>query len=310
MRSKFNLADVLSLIAIIVYGFFVFLSENFLEWGDTNKTIVWTAIVVGLLLLFSFGAKFLKQTKRNFVTCIVFECVFVIALAVTSYLTFPRFGHFLAVTDVRSNIQDELVDNIKNGENMFVAYDNYCTQRTRDYSNLVEDAIDRKSINPSYYKSFGFGNGRDAEHKKTLINDITSQLNGLGEYSELRKNAEKRFKEANNAVMNWQPLTIIEVIDNIDKDINVYYNKLVDLSSDCNMVNETYDDFSYVLNDGNVVKEKMNTYSGYSMLGLILAITLFVFMVLPYIAAKRDYKFPGWNNLMGMVTNKKNSNEL
>ena len=42
MKAKFNLADVLALIAIMAYGFFVFLSANFLEWGDMQKTIIWT----------------------------------------------------------------------------------------------------------------------------------------------------------------------------------------------------------------------------------------------------------------------------
>lgn len=313
MKAKFNLADVLALIAIMAYGFFVFLSANFLEWGDMQKTIIWTAVAVVLFLVFSFGAKLLKQTSRNFIGSVVLEFVFIICIIVTSLLMFPKFAHFLAVSDVNTEIKQDIFNEIGNAKEMFNSYETYCQVRITDYDNKVQSAIDNKTTQKSVYLSYGFKStntpAQDIAHKATLIDDITNQLKGA-EYDVLKKDATVNFNLWNNAVGNWKPLSIIPVINSIDITIEKYYNILVGYSADCDMLNEEYSDFSYDINIGNDARSKIETYDGYSMLGLVLAIVLCVCMVLPYIVASRSTKFPGWRNLINMVSNQKSSNEL
>lgn len=313
MKAKFNLADVLSLIAIMAYGFFVFLSANFLEWGDMQKTIIWTAVAVVLFLVFSFGAKLLKQTSRNFVGSVVFEFVFLIGIIVTSLLMFPKFAHFLAVSDINKEIKTDITKEINNGRNLFKSYETYCQERITDYNNKVQNAIDNKSTQKSDYLSYGFRStfspAQDIAHKATLIDDITEQLKGE-KYNVLNKDASVNYNLWNNAVDNWKPLSIIPVINSIDETIEKYYNTLVGYSSDCDMLNEDYSDFSYDISVGNNARAAIETYNGYSMLGLVLAIVLFIFMILPYLVAGRSTKFPGWRNLINMISNQRSSNEL
>lgn len=313
MKTKFNLADVLSLIAIMAYGFFVFLSANFLEWGNMQSTIVWTAVAVVLFLVFSFGAKLLKQTSRNFIGSVIFEFVFLIGIIVTSLLMFPKFAHFLAVSDINKEIKQDITNEINNGRNMFANYETYCQERITDYSNNVQNAIDNKSTQRSVYLNYGFKlvftPTQDIAHKTTLIDDITEQLKGE-KYDVLKKDATVNYNLWGNAINNWKPLSIIPVINSIDETIQKYYNTLVEYSSDCDMLNEDYYDFSYDISVGNDARTVIETYNGYSMLGLVLAIILFIFMVLPYLVAGRSTKFPGWRNLFNMMSNQRSSNEL
>ena len=67
-QSKFSLADLLTVLGTLGFGFFCFLSLNFKTLGDTTTSIIWAVTISLILGGLAFGVKLLKRTSRNFKT--------------------------------------------------------------------------------------------------------------------------------------------------------------------------------------------------------------------------------------------------
>ncbi|NLO69355.1 MAG: hypothetical protein GX102_00045 [Porphyromonadaceae bacterium] len=138
--SKFSLADLLTVLASLSFGFVCFMGANFLNigndtvWGMSNTTgcIVMAVFCSGLMFGTAYGAKVLKRTSRNFKTSFVLEMIFLflfVFFAVFFATKTSPFTHYFTVTAKKSEIKSKLQTSIAQAENMFAEYESYAENR-------------------------------------------------------------------------------------------------------------------------------------------------------------------------------------
>ena len=64
-QSKFSLADLLTVLGTLGFGFFCFLSLNFLTLGESTLSIIWAVLISFILGGLALGVKLLIRTSRN-----------------------------------------------------------------------------------------------------------------------------------------------------------------------------------------------------------------------------------------------------
>ncbi len=112
-QSKFSLADLLTILGALIFGFICFLSVNFLTLGDTTLSIIWAVIISLILGGLAFGVKLVKRTSRNFKTYIIWEWLLIfLFLVVAFFANISVFSHYFVVTAQKEAIQKKVVSNI------------------------------------------------------------------------------------------------------------------------------------------------------------------------------------------------------
>ncbi len=80
-KINLTLADLLTILTGLAFGFVCFLSLNFLSCGNLKQSITNSAIIAVLLITTSLAAKYLKKATRNFkinfITLITFKINYV-----------------------------------------------------------------------------------------------------------------------------------------------------------------------------------------------------------------------------------------
>lgn len=323
-KKIFSLADVLSVLAALVFGFVCFLGANFLNigndkvWGmsHTIGCVVMSVFIAVLLFGTAFGAKLLKRTSRNFKTCFVGE-VILLALFVLFALFFASntspFPHYFTVAAQKSEINSKLQSSITQAVNMFAAYESYADDREKLYNNNLKRVVAAKFINPQEYKAYGFQNNGISDYKQietkmfTVHADLfptnysnTTANNGMKEV------ATKWLQNANNITGSWKPIGIVGVVKDIEKKSTDWLNTLVTLSQ-VREHGELTNNFPYPLSFEDVKTHftKLNIPTG---LSLGLAVLAYVLMLLSWLVTKRSTRFPGLKFLFGL--SKPGNNEL
>ena len=160
-QSKFSLADLLTVLGTLGFGFFCFLSLNFLTLGETTLSIIWAVIISLILGGLAFGVKLVKRTSRNFKTFIIWEWVLIFLFVVVAFFAIFPFSHYFVVTAQKENIQNKVVSNITQAEGLFIAYESYADNRLNIYKSRLNSIVAAKRVNPEEYKNFGFVEGTD-----------------------------------------------------------------------------------------------------------------------------------------------------
>ncbi|MGI6409859.1 MAG: hypothetical protein ACOX0V_01285 [Bacteroidales bacterium] len=158
-QSKFSLADLLTVLGTLGFGFFCFLSVNFLTLGDTTLSIIWAVLISFILGGLAFGVKLVKRTSRNFKTFIIWEWVLIFLFVVVAFFAIFPFSHYFVVTAQKENIQNKVVSNITQAEGLFIAYESYADNRLNIYKSRLNSIVAAKRVNPEEYKNFGFVEG-------------------------------------------------------------------------------------------------------------------------------------------------------
>jgi cytochrome bd-type quinol oxidase subunit 2 len=117
-QSKFSLADLLTVLGTLGFGFLCFLSLNFLTLGNTQLSVT-AATVIGFVLGgLAFGTKLLKRTTRKFKTCIIWERVLLFLFVITAFMAVFPFSHYFAVSAQKVKIQQKISSNITIADGM------------------------------------------------------------------------------------------------------------------------------------------------------------------------------------------------
>jgi len=292
-QSKFSLADVLTMLAALTFGFVCFLGKNYSTLGDVSNSIIWATFIALLLGGFAMGAKILKRTYKNFDICFIFERIclvlFTILTGVFAYYTFP---HFFVVWEGKEEIQHKLTTNIVQAENMFKEYESYVENRKKLYERKLIDIVDSKEINPSEYTECGFGNNdvNDTKQIGTKMFDINADL-FPSNYTEMKQIDSTWLSDARNIVSNWKPIGIIDVVKEVELNSNGWLAQLIEFSTvreKCEQVKQV-NNFAYKLEFDNV-KKYFTASGGPTLLSIGFTILLYVLMLLPYIFSRRSSK--------------------
>ncbi len=307
-QSKFSLADVLSVLAALSFGFVCFLGANFLNigsdkvWGMPHTTgcILMAVVIASLLFGTAFGAKLLKSTSRNFKTCFAWELIF-LALFVLFAAFFASkaslFPHYFTVTAQKSEINNKLRTSITQAENMFTAYESYADKRKNLYKNTLIKVVNAKGTNHKQYEAYEFQNNgiSDAKQIETKMFSAESDLFPTN-YSDTTANngikevATKWLQDAERTTGSWKPIGIVGVVNNIEKNSTDWLNKLVSFSQ-VRQKGESKETpvFEYPLSFEDV-KIHFTQLKSPSPLSIGLSLLAYVLMLLSYIFTIRSTK--------------------
>lgn len=307
-RTTFTLADVLTLITSLAFGFICFLSIYFYTLGNTKYSVMIAAIITIILFILALGAKLLKKTSRNFKSayitekvCVVFFSLIYIALATT------LFSHFFVVSAQKRTIQKKLNTSIIQAEKMFSEYENYAKTREGLYKKRLQSAVYSKNTNPTGYKSFGFDASSISDDKQIEKKMFTFHTYLFpSKLEEMKKKHTAWLHDSRKIITNWHPIGIVNVVNSVEKESTKWLNELVGFSN-VDVEGEAYHNFDYKLTFNNV-NSYFTTTDKPTLLAIVLGIASYFLMLFSYFITKRHSKFPGLKRLFskGETT----SNEL
>jgi hypothetical protein len=309
-QSKLSLADVLTLLAALTFGFACFLGTNFYTLGNISQSLILAAIIAVLLCGTALGAKLLKRTSRNFKTCFIWEIillgVFTLLLAFFSYSPFP---HYFNVSAHKTEIRANLDKSIAQADKMFSEYEHYAENREKIYKSKLQSVANAKSVNPSEYTAYGFENN-GVEDSKQIDNKMFTVHADLfpSNYEEMKRVDSQWLTNAKSTLNNgwaWN-FGVVDVVNNIEQNSKDWLGTLVGLSK-VREKGEQADDFEYSLSFDDT-KKYFTALGKPTGLSFGLAVAAWVLMMLSWFVTKRHTRFPGLKVLFG--TGKSTLNEL
>ena len=308
-QSKFSLADVLTLLTALAFGFMCFLGTNFYTLGNISQSITLAVIITVLLGGTALGAKLLKRTSGNFKTCFVWEMIMLVLFTgLLVFFSFSPFPHYFVVSDQRVEIQNKLTKSITQAENMFAEYEQYAENRENLYKSKLRSVVAAKNINPSEYAEYGFErNGindqKQIENKMFTVHADLFPTN----YVERKQVASDRLAEERHTLNNWWAwnIGVVDVVNNVELNSNDWLNTLVELST-IREKGEHADDFTYNLSFDDV-KKHFTTLGNPTLLSIGLAVLAYLLMILSWIVTKRSTKSKyGFRTLFRSLFSEKN----
>ena len=302
-QSKFSLADLLTVLASIGFGFFCFLSFNFLTMGETNKSILLAVAFALILGGLAFGAKLLKRTDRNFKTCIIGEWVLLFLFVVVAIFAIKPFSHYFVVSSQKEDIQKEVIANIEQAEGMYNDYKNYADNRLKIYESKLNSVVMAKRTNPTEYQEYGFVEG--TEDKAQIENKIFTLRAKLypSNYEELSTANVEWMNKAKSTVDGWKPIGLVDVIKVAKDNLTKWKNDLIEYSG-FRANGEIAENFEYPLSL-NDVTEKMTQLNSPNGVSVLYSVGLCILMIVSYIVTKRHPRYPGLKVVFGKDKNDK-----
>lgn len=289
-QSKFSLADLLTVLGTLGFGFFCFLSVNFLTLGDTTTSIIWAVLISFILGGLAFGVKLLKRTSRNFKTFIIWEWVLIFLFVVVAFFAIFPFSHYFVVTAQKEGIQKKVVSNITQAEGLFIAYESYANNRLNIYKNRLNSIVAAKRVNPEEYKNFGFVEGTDDNTQvENKMFSLKAQLYPSN-YSEMKQIDSAWLSDAKDKVTSWSPTGIVKVVNTLKIEISSWNEQLKSYSS-FRAKGETATDFDFPLSFDDV-SGIFNKNSKPTLLSISIGIGLFFLLFLSYLITRRHSKNP------------------
>jgi len=296
-QSKFPLADLLIVLGTLVFGFFCFLSLNFLFFGETMPSVIWASVLAFILGGLAFCAKLLKKTSTKFKTCIIWEWALLFFFVVAALVFVYPFSHYFAVSEQKADIQSKVTANIMQADGMFVEYEDYANNRLNMYQRRLNSVVAAKKVNPSEYHKYEFEDGipdnTQVENKMFILKSKLFPSN----FEEMKQVSTDWLTEAKNTVEDWKPIGIVNVMKEVEKQITNWYENLKDLSSYFGQ-NEITNEFEYTLTFDNLT-DKITELGNSTLLSIISAIGIYVLMLLSYFITKRHPRYPGLKMIFG-----------
>jgi hypothetical protein len=288
--TKFWLADILSIIALLVFGFFCFLSINFISLGDTGMSIIGAALISLLLGSLAFGLKLLKRTIRKFKTFIIIEWVLIFLFIITAFLTIIPFSHYFTVSKNKSEIQKDVFLNIIQAERIFSNYEIYSNTRLKLYESQLKSVVKNIDGNRPEYNRLGFNDpANDDNQIQTKLKALRFQLYPSN-YLDMKKIDSIWLSDSKSKIKNWSPTGIVKVINTYEKEINSWVEQLNYYSTyRADGEDKNSKDFNFETNFDNV-SSKITEQKPPSLFSIILSFVLYIIILLSYFVTNRSSK--------------------
>jgi len=296
--SKFSIADVLTVLTALFFGFCCFLGSYFYTLGNTRQSILLSVIITLLLGGTALGAKLLKRTSRNFKSCFIWEMILLVLFTgLTILFAYSPFSHYFTVSAQKVEIKSKLTTSITQAENMFNDYEQYASNRETLYYNNLRSIAIAKGIKSKEYSDCGFvknGISDDIQienmmftiHADLFPTNYSNTINNNG----IKEVATNWLSDAKNKISGWKPIGIVHVMNEVEKSSNRWHNILIQLSTireNC----ERTEDFSYKLTFDDINKY-FTTLGKPNTLSISLALVAYLLMLLSYLITKRSTKTP------------------
>ena len=305
-QSKFSLADLLTILAAIAFGFVCFLSTNFFTLGDTWQSVFLSLVITVLLAGLALGAKLLKRTSRNFKTSFVWEMILlVLFVGFSIFFSYISFPHFFTVSAQKDEIQNKLMASINQAENMFAEYEYYAENRENLFKNKLISVVNSKGINPSEYSDYGFENNGVSDEKQIETKMFTVHADLFpSNYNEMKTKDSIWLINSKTIIEKWNPFGLIKVMNSIEHNSKEWLAELISLSS-IREKSEQTEDFTYNLTFEDV-KTHFTKRGNPTPFTIGLAVISYILMLLSWFITKRHTRFPGIKIIFGFGKNADN----
>jgi hypothetical protein len=302
-QSKFSLADVLTILTALGFGFICFLGTNFYTLGNIPKSILIALIITLLLFSTAFTAKLLKRTSVNFKTRFISEMVLLVVFTMLLLLfTYMPFSHYFTVSAKNTIIVNKIQTSIAQAENMFPKYELEAENRMDLYNSKLKSVIAAKEPNPTEYANYGFKNGiSDEIQLNKKMENISATLFPTNYSDSLTQKGIKEVAmnwllDAKSSTVNWKPIGITNVVVDIESKSNEWLSMLIEISK-IKQKNELAEDFTYPQIPTYEIKQYFTTIEKVSNTSLIFAFITWALMMLSWFVTKRHTRFPGFKIL-------------
>jgi hypothetical protein len=300
-QSKFSLADVLTVLTALTFGYICFLGKNFSTLGNTSISITWAAVIAVSLAGTALLAKLLKRTSSNFKTYFILELIVILLFSIlTVFFSYSPFPHYFNVSANKTEIQNKLQTSITQAENMFTDYEAYVESRKRNYKGQLETAVYTKTSGNKDYTDYGFvSDGGVADEIQinnklfTIHSDLyptnysdTSKKNGL------REVATGWLEEAKNTNKSWRSIGIVNVVNHVKKNSEDWKNKLVGFSKVREKGEKKAEDFKPELSFDDV-QNYFTIIGKPTPLSIALAVVAYLLMLMSWFITKRHSRSTG-----------------
>lgn len=294
-KSKFSLADLLTVLGTVIFGFFCFLSLNYYTFGQTMQSIIGAVVIALIVGGLAFIVKLLKTTNGNFRTRIIWEWIFLILFAVVAFVAVIPFSHYFSVLDQKDEIQSKVSANITQAESMFTKYEDYSNNRESFYKRHLKSIVSAKKVNQSLYRQLGFGkrNVSDAEQIDNKMFTLHAKLfpsNYEGKDG-IKQVATTWLNNAKNTLESKWSFTfgIVTVIKSSQANITGWKDELIK-NAKFKAPDETANDFEFPLTFTDVTDKFTKLNRSTTTNSTLYAILLYVVMLASYIVSKRSTK--------------------
>jgi hypothetical protein len=305
--SKFSLADLLNVLASLVFGLFCFLGMNFLTMGETNKSIGTAVIITVTMAGLAYILKLLKKTRNHFKICFILEWVILLAFVLVAFFANSRFSHYFTVLSHKSEIKTIITQKIQETKGMFTQYEQYAAGREADYRGDVNSAVRQKqySMTRKRYNQLGFdplyNDASQVRNKTSLLHHqlIVSKYDGA---RGIKAVGISWLDKADAVLSNDWSFTfgVLRIVKDIDKNSQDWSSQLVNISKYTMPGQAASTPVFKPLSSGQyMVNNMFQVEARPTVLSLSFALVLHFLMLLSYFVSRRDNRWPGINQLFG-----------
>ncbi len=311
--TKLSLADVITLLAALGYGFICFLSLNFLTLGDVVRSILFAfgiAILLGGLALI---AKLLKRSRKKFKLSLIFEWIILVAFVVVAVVSFTIYSHFFTVYNQKDEIQADIAKKIEQEESLFPEYHKYSNRRINSHKSTLQSVVFSKNISKeTYIEKYQFKDGiSDEVQIKSRIDALQMNLYPSN-FSAIQQADSLWLSKAKRTITGWKPIGVVKVVNEIEKNTLDSFEMLKGFSK-YKDTGENAQDFpdspSYQIEsltfDG--INHRFENMDEPTSLSYASAILLSIAMLISYMVSKRENKGGGIKRILGI---KRDDNEV
>ena len=293
-HSKFSLADLLTVLGAIIFGFFCFLSFNFLSMGKTVPSIGRAATLTFLLGGFAFIVKLLKIRSRNFKAGVIWEWVCLVLFTIIACLSVVPFSHYFAVLQQKEEIRNKVTVDIELAKGMFTHYEDYAKNREAIYKSRLDGVVRGKYRNPNqYYHDYGFVEGRsDSVQIDNKTFTLHAQLfptnyegaNGMKQLAtNWLNNAESTLED------KWKfTFGVVDVVNKLQTNVSNWKGDLEKYSK-FRATGEQAENHEFTL-AFNDITDKITQLGTPGVYATAFAFILYILMLLSYVLTKRHSK--------------------
>lgn len=297
-QSKFSLADLISVLGALVFGYVCFLSINLLSYG--NLTISISLAVSFFLVLggLAFWIKWIKRTNYPSKTKRIIEWILLLVFVIVAVISFHPYAHYFELYNDKDAIISEVISNIEQAETMFDDYESYSNNRLELYENRLKSVVQAKNVNPNDYTSYGFVNGtNDDTQIENKMFTLKTELYP-NNYQELKHNDSIWLTSSKDKVEEWKSIGIVTVLKTLEAKLNDSKRTLVKFST-FKASGELADDFAFPITLRDVSDKIQTLEKPKTLLSFGSAIGLYLLMLFSYFITKRSTRDPGIKVLFG-----------
>lgn len=297
-QSQFSLADLISVLGALVFGYICFLSINLLSYGNLTLNI---SLAVSFFLVLgglAFWVKWIKRTNYPSKAKRIIEWILLLIFVIAAVISFRPYAHYFELYNDKDAIISEVISNIEQAENMFDDYESYSDNRLELYENRLKSVVQAKNVNPNDYASFGFV--YDTDDDTQIENKMFTLKTELypNNYQELKDNDSIWLISSKDKIEEWKSIGIVTVLKTLEAKLNDSKRTLVQFST-FKASGELADDFAFSITLKDVSDKIQTLEKPKTLLSFTSAIGLYLLMLFSYFITKRSTRDPGIKVLFG-----------